>query len=61
MPGAVAWFAENEPVTPIVNSIRALSAQEPVGHEIWIALAWLAGILVLGYALAIAKYRSKIT
>lgn len=60
MPGPVAWFAENQPVTSIVNSIRALFAQEPVGSDLWIALAWLAGILVLGYALAIAKYRSKI-
>lgn len=61
MPGPVAWFAENQPVTSIVNSIRALFAQEPVGNDLWIALGWLAGILVLGYALAIAKYRSKIT
>ncbi len=41
MPGPVAWFAENQPVTSIVNTIRALLAQEPVGSDIWIALAWL--------------------
>lgn len=61
MPGPVAWFAENQPVTSIVNTIRALFAQQPVGTDIWIALGWLAGILVLGYALAISKYRSRIT
>ncbi len=61
MPGPVAWFAENQPVTSIVNSIRALFAGQPVGGEIWIALAWLAGILVVAYGFAIAIYRRKIS
>jgi ABC-2 type transport system permease protein len=61
MPAPVAWFAENQPVTSIVNSIRALFAQEPVGSDIWIALAWLVGILVVAYAFAIAIYRRKIS
>jgi ABC-2 type transport system permease protein len=61
MPGPVAWFAENQPVTSIVNTIRALFAQEPVGSDIWIALAWLAGLLAVGYAFAIAIYRRKIS
>jgi ABC-2 type transport system permease protein len=61
MPGPVAWFAENQPVTSIVNTIRALFAQEPVGSDIWIALAWLVGILVVAYAFAIAIYRRKIS
>src|SRR3954467_8752649 len=39
MPGPVRWFAETQPVTSIVNSIRALLAEQPVGGEIWIALA----------------------
>jgi hypothetical protein len=34
MPGPIAWFAENQPVTSIVNTIRALFAQEPVGSDI---------------------------
>lgn len=59
MPGAVAWFAENQPVTSIVNSIRALFAQEPAGTGIWVALAWLAAVLAVAYALAITKYRGK--
>ena len=59
MSGPVAWFAENQPVTAIVNSIRALFAGQPVGNDIWTALACLAGILVIAYAFAIAKYRRK--
>ncbi|MDY7090780.1 MAG: ABC transporter permease, partial [Actinomycetota bacterium] len=45
MPGPVRAFAENQPVTAIVNSIRALFDQQPVGNDIWIALAWCAGTL----------------
>jgi ABC-2 type transport system permease protein len=59
MPAPVAWFAENQPVTSIVDTIRALFAQEPVGSDIWIALAWLVGILVIAYAVALAIYRRK--
>ncbi|MEN5073863.1 ABC transporter permease [Isoptericola cucumis] len=61
MPGPVAWFAENQPVTSIVNSIRALFAEQPVGDDIWIALAWLVGIFVAAYAFAVAAYRRRIS
>lgn len=61
MPAPVAWFAENQPVTSIVNSVRALFAQEPVGSDIWVALAWLVGILAVAYAFAIVIYRRKLS
>jgi ABC-2 type transport system permease protein len=60
MPGPVAWFAEYQPVTPIVNTIRALFAQQPVGADIWIALAWCVGILLAAYVFATVVYRRKI-
>jgi ABC-2 type transport system permease protein len=59
MSGPVAWFAEHQPVTAVVNSIRALFAGQPVGNDIWIALACLAGILVIAYGFAISIYRRK--
>jgi len=61
MPAPVAWFAENQPVTPIVNTIRDLFAQQPVGDDIWIALAWCVGIRVVAYFAAMAIYRRKIS
>jgi ABC-2 type transport system permease protein len=61
MPGPVAWFAEHQPVTSIVDTIRALLAQQPVGGDVWIALSWLVGILAVAYALAIAAYRRRIS
>ena len=45
MPGPVRAFAENQPVTSIVNTIRDLFTQQPVSTDIWIALAWCVGIL----------------
>ncbi len=61
MPGPVAWFAENQPVTAIVDTLQALFAQQPVGSDIWTALAWLAAILVAAYAFAIRVYRRKVS
>jgi ABC-2 type transport system permease protein len=60
MPGPVRVFAENQPVTSIVNTIRALFEQQPVGSEIWVALAWCVAILVIAYAFAMRAYRRKI-
>jgi ABC-2 type transport system permease protein len=48
-------------VTSIVNTIQALFAGQPVGSDIWVALAWCVGILVVAYVLAIAAYRKKIS
>ncbi|SJM68788.1 ABC transporter permease [Gulosibacter sp. 10] len=59
MPGPVRWFAENQPVTAIVDTIRALLAGRPVGAEIWIALAWCLGILAIAYLVATTIYRRK--
>ncbi len=61
MPGPVRVFAENQPVTSIVNTIQSLFAQRPIGSDIWIALAWCLGLLVLAYVFAVAAYRRKIT
>ena len=60
MPGPVRAFAEHQPVTSIVNTIRALFARQPVGHDIWIALAWCVGVLIVAYVFAMAAYRRKI-
>jgi ABC-2 type transport system permease protein len=61
MPGPVRAFAENQPVTSIVNAIRDLFAQQPVGTDIWIALAWCVGILVAAYVFAMRTYRRRIS
>ena len=57
MPGPVRAFAEHQPVTSIVNTIRDLLTQQPVSADIWIALAWCVGILAVAYFFANAAYR----
>jgi ABC-2 type transport system permease protein len=61
MPGPVRAFADNQPVTSIVNTIRDLLARQPAGTGIWTALAWCAGILVVAYLLAGVSYRRRIS
>jgi ABC-2 type transport system permease protein len=61
MPGPVRWFAENQPVTAIVNSIRDLLAQQPIGSDIWVALAWCVTMLVGAYITAMVAYRRRIS
>jgi ABC-2 type transport system permease protein len=60
MPGPVRAFAENQPVTSIVNAIRNLFSDQPVGSDIWVALAWCVGLLVVAYLFAMRTYRRKI-
>jgi ABC-2 type transport system permease protein len=60
MPKVVRVFAENQPVTSIVETIRALMSSKPVGNDIWIALAWCVGIMVIAYLFAMKVYRRKI-
>jgi len=60
MPGPVRAFAENQPVTSIVTTIQNLFAGRPVGTDIWVALAWCLGILVVAYLFAMAAYRRKV-
>ena len=60
MPAPVRAFADNQPVTSIVDTVRDLFTRQPVSSDIWIALAWCVGILVVACALAAATYHRKI-
>lgn len=57
MPSAVRVFAENQPVTPIVEAIRNLLANQPVGNDIWVALAWCITVIVVAYIFAMRIYK----
>ncbi|CCF16880.1 ABC-2 type transporter [Brevibacillus laterosporus GI-9] len=57
MPKIVRAFAENQPVTSIVNAIRALLYEGSVGNGIWIALAWCVGIMVIACFFASKQLR----
>lgn len=59
MPGPVRAFAEHQPVTPIVEAIRALLSNQPVGSGIWVGLAWCVGIMVVACFVAGRVYRKQ--
>lgn len=59
MPSGVRVFAEHQPVTPIVETIRALLFNQPVGKEIWVALAWCIGIILIAYVFAMRAYKKR--
>ncbi|WP_282139127.1 ABC transporter permease [Rossellomorea aquimaris] len=60
MPKIVRAFAENQPVTSIVNSIRALLFEGTVGNDIWISLAWCVGIMVIAYFIASKVFKRQL-
>lgn len=57
MPTPVRIFAENQPVTAIVDATRSLLNSSPVVSELWIALGWCIGFTVIAYLFAIKAYR----
>jgi ABC-2 type transport system permease protein len=59
MPSGVRAFAEHQPVTSIVEAIRALLSNQPVGNELWVALAWCIGITIVAYFFAMRVYRNR--
>jgi ABC-2 type transport system permease protein len=60
MPKIVRAFAENQPVTSIVNAIRALLNEGSVGNDIWIALGWCVGIMVIAYFFASKAFKRQL-
>jgi len=59
MPVVVRQFAQYQPVTPIVNAIRALLANQPAGQDLWTALAWCVGITLVAWILATLAYNRR--
>ena len=52
-------FAENQPMTPIIETMRSALTDGTPGSDIWAALAWILGILIVFYTLALSLYRRR--
>jgi ABC transporter DrrB family efflux protein len=57
MPGPLRVFANNQPITLVVDTVRALLLDQPLGSEGWWALAWCLGILIVFVPLSVSLYR----
>lgn len=60
MPRVIRIFAEHQPVTSIVETVRSLLMNEPVGNNAWIAVAWCLGALIAAYMIAMRVYKRKL-
>ena len=56
MPGPVAWFAEYQPFTPIIETVRGLLLGTPIGWSAAIAIGWCLAISLVGYLWAMRLY-----
>ncbi|MFF9983915.1 ABC transporter permease [Streptomyces erythrochromogenes] len=59
MPGWLHGFAEHQPLTPVIESLRALLLAQPAGSAPWTALTWCAGITAVAVTLAAVLFRSR--
>jgi ABC-2 type transport system permease protein len=49
LPAGLRWFAEYQPFTPVIETVRSLLTGKPVGNNVWIAFVWCAVIALRGY------------
>ncbi len=56
MPGGVRWFAEYQPFTPVIDTLRGLLLGAPIGDSAVLAVAWCAGLTLVGYLWARALF-----
>jgi ABC-2 type transport system permease protein len=60
MPRWIHGFANNQPATPVIETIRGLLLDTPVGSSPWRAVAWCGGILVASVALSGVLFRQRV-
>jgi len=61
LPNSIRWFAANQPMTPIIDGIRALMLGTPTGNALPLALIWSVGIILVTFVLAVQIYKRKLS
>jgi ABC-2 type transport system permease protein len=61
MPVGLRAFAENQPVTHVIEAVRSLTVGTPMGNHGWLAVVWSLGILIVSYVVAVYLFRRKTT
>jgi ABC-2 type transport system permease protein len=56
VPTAMRWFAEYQPFTPMIETLRGLLLGTPIGNSGILAVGWSLAILVVGYLWAAKLY-----
>ncbi|MGP9022537.1 ABC transporter permease [Streptomyces sp. BR1] len=58
MSPGLRWFAENQPFTPMTETLRGLLCGSEIGNNGWISLAWCAGLTLVGYVWSRSLFNS---
>lgn len=61
MPGGIQWFAAIQPMTPIIDSLRALTLDLPLGNSLWLALAWCVALSIGSFTLSMRTCNQKLS
>jgi len=56
MPAGLRWFAEYQPFTPVIDTLRGLLLGTPIGNSAVLAVAWCVGLTLVGYLWARALF-----
>jgi ABC-2 type transport system permease protein len=56
MPSWMRWFSDYQPFTPVIDTLRGLLLGTPIGKSAVLAVAWCAGLALVGYLWARAIY-----
>ncbi|HEY3368356.1 MAG TPA: ABC transporter permease [Symbiobacteriaceae bacterium] len=59
MPAGARWFASYQPLTPVIDTLRGLLMGTPIGNSAVLAVAWCAGLTLVGYLWARAVYNRE--
>ncbi|TDC82611.1 ABC transporter permease [Actinomadura sp. 7K507] len=59
MPAGVRWFAEYQPFTPIIETLRGLLVGTPSGQDAVVSVAWCAGLAAVGYTFSKVLFNRK--
>lgn len=59
MPSSIGWFASVQPMTPMIDSLRALTLDLPLGNSLWLALAWCMVLSAVSFVVSMGTYNDK--
>jgi len=61
MPTGIRWFAAMQPMTPMIDSLRALTLDLPLGNSLWKALAWCVALSIVSFTVSMRTYNRKLS
>lgn len=59
MPTGLRWFAEYQPFSPVIDTLRGLLLGGPIGADAALAVAWSAAIALFGYVWAKRRFERR--